>query len=561
MWANGDLAIVRPGSQMCTDWAVFQFIDLDTLEPLQEYLEAVAQAHNIHTHRKSPLGWCSWYHFYEDITQETIQSNLDSVVALSSELPLTLLQIDDGFETVVGDWFDFDQGFPNGFKPLVQNIKEAGLIPGLWLAPYIVHPKAALIKDHPDWLLRNKNGKPVNAGVVWNAFTYALDLTNPQALEYTCNVIRTAIEQWGFEYLKLDFLYAAALDGEYQDPTQTRAQVLRRGFSALREAAGSGIPMLACGCPLGSALGLFEAMRIGADVSGFWEPHFPPVSSLLRKEPHMPSVRNALQNILTRAPLHRLWWINDPDCLLVRPDTNLTLAEVQTLATAIGMTGGSLLLSDDLPVLTKERLRLAQVLIPLIEQRACVLDWFDSQTPSLLRVDLGGPAGDWSLLAIFNWGDHPVALNFTPQTFKLPHEETWWLREFWTGAIGQMEGVKPFTCSDVPSHGVRVMAARKYQVDQPTYLGGDLHLSQGLEISDWCVEEDKVSLQLDLGRQASGKIDLYLPWYPESAGLKEQLAVLHDQGFGIHSINLEDVDGAELQIKRHTKTKRKQRSN
>jgi len=87
MWANGDLAIVRPGSQMRTDWAVFQFIDLNTLEPLQEYLKAVAQAHDIHTHRKSPLGWCSWYHFYEDITHEVLQSNLDAVIKQSSYLP------------------------------------------------------------------------------------------------------------------------------------------------------------------------------------------------------------------------------------------------------------------------------------------------------------------------------------------------------------------------------------------------------------------------------------------------------------------------------------------
>ena len=551
MWANGDHALVKPSSQTQTDWAVFHFIDLDNLEPLQEYIEAVAQAHNIPAHQNSPIGWCSWYHFYENITQEAIQSNLDSIVSLSSELPLSLLQIDDGFETVAGDWFDFDPGFPNGLKSLVDNTKAAGLTPGLWLAPYIVHPKAALVKNHPDWLLRNKQGKPVNAGFVWNIFTNALDLTNPDALEYSCNVIRTAVEEWGFEYLKLDFLYAAALDGKYQDPTQTRAQVLRKGLSALREAAGPEITMLACGCPLGSALGIFEAMRIGADVSGYWEPHFPPVSPLLRKEPHMPSVRNAMQNILTRAPLHRKWWINDPDCLLVRPDTNLTLAEVQTLATAIGLTGGSLLLSDDLPALTKERLRLAQVLIPLIEQRALVLDWFDSQMPSHLRVNLSGPTGDWYLLALFNWEDQPGPLKFSPQDFKLPQNQKWWLREFWTGSIGQMSGEKPFTCSDVPSHGVRVMAARQYHVNQPTYLGGDLHLSQGIEISDWIIEDQEIQVRFDLGRQTSGKIELCLPWPPGNAWFHEKPAMLHDRGFGIYTLNIEDVDGAELRIKRY----------
>ncbi len=87
-------------------------------------------------------------------------------------------------------------------------------------------------------------------------------------------------------------------------------------------------------------------MRIGEDVSDTWMPHFNKIKPIFKDEKFIPSTRNALNNIVSRAALHEHWWVNDPDCLLVRPDTKLSLAEVQTLATAIGMTGGSLLLSD-----------------------------------------------------------------------------------------------------------------------------------------------------------------------------------------------------------------------
>lgn len=546
MWSNGDQAVLMPGETLCTDWASLGFIDLDAPEPLEVYLRSVAKAHHIQQGSPVPVGWCSWYHFYQDISEEKIVANLEAVIQQKEKLPLTLFQIDDGFETYPGDWFDFDPDFPNGFTPIVSATKDAGLTPGVWLAPFIVHPKARLVKEHPDWLLRDKRGKPVNAGFVWNAFTYALDLTHPEALEFCRSVIRTAVKEWGFDYLKLDFLYAAALKGVYRDTTRTRAQVLRSGLEALREAAGPEVMMLACGCPIGSALGLFEAMRISADVSGHWKPHFPPVSPLLSAEPHMPSARNALNNILTRAMLHRRWWINDPDCLLVRADTELTLAEVQTLATAIALTGGSLLLSDDLPSLDAERMQIARSLLPVLPQQPRVLDWFDETLPARLRVNLHGPVGDWQLLALFNWNDHPVELQFSPGFFNLGNSGTWWLREFWTGTIGTMSPESPFVCMQVPPHGVRVMAARKYIADQPAYLGSTLHISQGIEVSQWQQNDHRLAIQFHLGRSVSGSAVLYLPGLPPQAQINSQPCRIDPVGNDLYSIELLDVDGQTL---------------
>lgn len=549
MWANGDDMHLPAGSTLRTDWVALGFIHLDDPDPMGVYLQAAAQENNVKADQPVPVGWCSWYNFYQNITQENMQANLDSLIQLKPDLPLPLFQIDDGFETYPGDWYDFDPGFPEGLTALVQNARANGFTPGLWLAPFIIHPKARLVGEHPDWLLRDGRGKPVNAGFVWNAFTYALDLTNPDALAYTYKVIRTAVEEWGFEYLKLDFLYAAALNGVYQDPTRSRAQVLRKGLEALREAAGPDVTMLACGCPLGSALGLFEAMRISADVNSTWKPHFPPVSLILQNEPHMPAARNALYNILTRASIHNRWWINDPDCLLIRPDTELTLAEVQTLASAIGLTGGSLLLSDDLPALPKDRLKMAQVLLPVIGKRPRVLDAFDEVIPTRLRVDLEGSCGAWHLLAWFNWTDQPQSFSFSQQAFSLPEEDTWWLREFWTGEIGRMRTDSPYTFNAVPAHGVRIAAVKRYDPDQPAYLGSDLHLSQGLEVNEWRAGENELSLRFNLGHTASGRVFLYLPWESAGAWFKGEVCPIKEEDKGIYSLELVDADGQELAVK------------
>ncbi|MDY6872905.1 MAG: glycoside hydrolase family 36 protein [Chloroflexota bacterium] len=549
IWANGDRTHLKPGCSMTTDWLSLAVTALDDPEPFGPYLQAVTQTHGFRSTDPIPVGWCSWYHFYQDIDQEKINANLDSVIELKPDVPLPLFQIDDGFEANPGDWFEFVPGFPNGLKPIVEKTATADLTPGVWLAPFIVHPKSKLAAEHPEWLLRDENGKLVRAGFVWNSLTLALDLTIPEALDFAREVIRTAVEDWEFTYLKLDFLYTAALKGEYKDPTKTRAEVIRMGLEALREAAGPEITMLACGCPLGSALGLFEVMRISADVSGHWEPHFPPVSPLLRKEPHMPAARNAIHNILTRAPLHRHWWVNDPDCLLVRPDTDLTLAEVQTLTSLIGLTGGSLLLSDDLPALPADRLTMVKALLPVIDQRARVMDLFDTHFPKTLRVDLDGPIGPWRLLAKFNWADSQKDLTFSLANFDLPADEIWWSREFWTGVLGQLGPNTPLTFRDVPAHGGRVLAVRPFNSNQPTYLGSDLHLSQGQEIAAWEIGDGELAFKFKLGRQAAGRVYFYLPWTPAGVWHRDEIHSLEEHGLGVYTLDLEAVDGATFQIR------------
>jgi alpha-galactosidase len=404
MWANGDDARLEPGQSIATDWAVMYPLNLTSENPLKDYLDDVTVEHRISNLPKPPDGWCSWYHYYHDISQNVIKENLEKIHEIKDRLPLQLIQIDDGFQAEVGDWLELNDRFPNGLTSLAEDIKNAGFSPGLWLAPFILHPRAKTVQNHPEWLLRNRMGSLVRTGFVWNSLGAALDLTHPGALDYVREVIGTAVHQWGFPYLKLDFLYAAALKGKYQDGTKTRAQVLRLGMEAIREAAGEKTVLVGCGAPLGSMLGIVDIMRIGPDVNPTWTPSFSGISKPFKNEPSMPSARNSIQNIITRSPLHNRWWVNDPDCLLLRSDSELTLPEIQSLATSIAMTGGSILVSDDMTQLPSERLRILATLLPIMNKRPIVMDLFDSQRPSKLRLELEGSVGKMAFAGLFQLG-------------------------------------------------------------------------------------------------------------------------------------------------------------
>lgn len=556
MWANADSIHLEPGRDFISDWACLQYLELDDPDPLGPYLEAVAREHMPDYPATSgpiaqdasswiPTGWSSWHAYSQKVKPEDIRRNLQAASELRPDLPIQLIQLDDGFESQVGDWFHFNDKFKGGVAPLADDIRSAGFLPGLWLAPFIVNPRSRLAAVHPEWLLHGRANRPVSAGFIWNGFANALDLTHPEALQYASEVVQTATRHWGFNFLKLDFLYAGALSGRHHDPTRTRAQVLRSALEALRQAAGPQVFLLGCGCPLGSAIGLVQGMRIGASVARRWNPAHFGTEFFFKAEPDLHSARNAIQNSITRAPLHRRWWVNDPDCLLLDPDMQLTPAEVHSLATVIAITGGSLLLSDELPGLPPERVRIARQLLPVIGQRPRVLDWFDAATPSRLRLDLQSAADAWHILALFNWQDQAQETSLNPVDFGLPLD-TYTAREFWSGKLARIEGKGlPW---EIPAHGVGLFAMRK--AEALGYLGSDLHVSQGLEVKSWTVSEDQSSLTIIIERpgRESGEIFLSLPETPRQVTLDGKFSEWQSVYEGFYRLSVAFSQSARLEV-------------
>jgi alpha-galactosidase len=212
-----------------------------------------------------PSGWCSWYHYFTRVTAADVEKNVEALAPLAGVLDA--IQIDDGWQAAVGDWESFSPGFPDGVAPLARRIRDAGFRAGIWLAPFLVSRASRTAREHPEWLLRGADGRPIVAMVNpgWKGkVCHALDPTHPDAIAWLARVIATLHAQ-GFDWFKLDFLYAAALPGAHH-VRLPGAAAYRRGIGALREAARDAF-FVGCGAPLGPSVGLFDAMRIGPDVA------------------------------------------------------------------------------------------------------------------------------------------------------------------------------------------------------------------------------------------------------------------------------------------------------
>jgi alpha-galactosidase len=199
-------------------------------------------------------------------------------------------------------------------------IKATGRKAGLWLAPLLVVPSARLYREHPDWLLRDAHGRPVSAGFNWGEQLYALDTSHPGALDWL-RALMQKVRGWGYEYVKLDFLYAGALPGQ-RHIDMPRETAYRAGLKVLREALGEAY-FLACGAPVLPSLGLCDGLRVGPDVAAFWSSHR---DDDLLLNTATPGGRNAL-----RTTLQRLWLKplvqTDPDVAYFRSRLNDLTAE------------------------------------------------------------------------------------------------------------------------------------------------------------------------------------------------------------------------------------------
>jgi alpha-galactosidase len=320
---------------------------------LEEYADELGAAADARTGSPFQTGWCTWYHFFHRVTEEDLLRNLEVLAASREDLPVEVVQLDDGYQRAVGDWLETNRRFPRGIAPLATAIRDAGFRPGIWTAPFCVTQESRVQQEHGDWLLRS--GPDLHCGLLhpeWSkdGRVHVLDTSREEVRTHLSRTF-AALAGMGFTYLKLDFLYTVAMQADAHDPHLTRAERLRRGLDAIRAGAGSDAFLLGCGCPLGAAVGAVDGMRIGPDVAPAWAPDRR--SAIPGLEPTVPATRNAVRNVLSRVWMHRRLWLNDPDCLMARTrETDLTAAEITTLAASIAATGGMVIFSDELSLLS-----------------------------------------------------------------------------------------------------------------------------------------------------------------------------------------------------------------
>ncbi len=488
--------------------------------------------------KSAPMVWSSWTSYYEVVTEGDVIKNADWLAANLKPYGFQYVQLDDGYDrsaiephTWIGPWDK--KKFPHGPQWLTAYIRERGLHAGLWLVP---NAYAGALKTHPDWYLRDKNGKTIP-----DYLTPALDSTNPEVLEFLTHLFKT-LDDWGFDYYKFDGEHAIAkyvpsVDrSRLHQPSADLLDNYRKRLKLIRETLGPN--RFIEGCPAGTPLngiGYFNSYFNGHDLYNNWQGMHPLFSSISANGflNHvvayvMPGEGLELGEPMTveQASKSRPPVVVETARTRERPMTGFgtTLPEARTLVSIIALTGVAYPLASVMPELPPARVELLKVTMPTLPilpmdlfSRGNDIEWDTFQHtsadyyihnyPELLDLKVNNTLGAYDVVGLTNWrsGTARNELVFS-DSLGLPTAATYIAFDFWNRKLlGTFQDRLPL---DVDSHDTRVILLHR-DLQRPQVLGTSRHITGAYSLSKVLWDEATASLA---GTSQSVPGDPYSVW-------------------------------------------------
>ena len=202
---------LKPGETWTTPRAFLAVYRGDYYEALRAYAKAVPIPPMNPGPEAYKIAWCGWG-FSFGVTPDQMLGAIPKL----KELHLDWATLDDGWFQTYGDWNPRPATFPgHSVEDLVAAYHRQGIRVQLWWYPlavedgvgkYISHKyrPSDVVREHPDWLILDKNGKHARFARDLAVLCPAL----PEVREYHKQLTERFLRDWGFDGSKLDVVYS-----------------------------------------------------------------------------------------------------------------------------------------------------------------------------------------------------------------------------------------------------------------------------------------------------------------------------------------------------------------
>jgi hypothetical protein len=403
---------VAPSEELSSEKIMFA-LGRDYHAQLEAYGSAVKQLHHALVDQPAPWGWWSWTAYYFGLSEGTARTNAQWLKRNLGSYGYNLFHVDEGYAYADGEFTTPNATlFPHGISQLGYDVSEMGLKFGMWVAPFRVSQRAYVYQEHPEWLVHDGNGKPIQIGFVEGSRDplFVLDTTHPGAQAYLRATYRTLVQKWNVRYLKADFMDDTAVEGYHYRPNTTAIEAEQIGLKIIRDAIGPNVLLDKDGSPMLPAVGYTELGRISTDTGHSYA-----------------GMREDATGIAARYYMNGNFYQSDPDAFTVskqlitdqswhQSKAPLTQDEAEVSIALAAIAGGMFEIGDDLTTVgtQPERLRLLknQDLLNLVRLGRAMkpVDLMtyrnEDDQPSIffLRED-----DRQSMLAVFNWTDSKIS--------------------------------------------------------------------------------------------------------------------------------------------------------
>ncbi|MBR2327126.1 MAG: alpha-galactosidase [Clostridia bacterium] len=281
---------------------------------LSEYGDKIGRDSEAIIPSEIATGWCSFYYYYSFEDEKEIIGAAEMLKKSAIANDVKYILYDDGWENREkgpmhnwGDWECVPERCPSGMKGMVDKIHALGYKTGLWLAPFTVSKNSNLFKEHPDWALTTEET------ITLGAADYGLDLSNPEVTEFIRNTFERVFNEWGYDYIKIDFIGMALFEGKHHSREKTLAAYYHDTLKMIKEIAGDR-HVLTCGPAIFQTVGATDSIRIGPDVGNRWV--IP--TDWADQIGGNCSIKPCINNTVRRSWMHNRLFHIDPDCMMAR---------------------------------------------------------------------------------------------------------------------------------------------------------------------------------------------------------------------------------------------------
>jgi len=206
--------MLKPGEVYSTPRTFISVYSGDFYEPLRMYSDAIDReglSKPANNDEDYAVSWCGWG-YLADVTPAKMLGTIPKL----KEFGIHWATLDDRWFNNYGDWQPRSDTFPDdSIRSLVQQFHAQGIKIQLWWLPLAVedgggryeshtYGVSEIVKQHPDWLVLDKNGKP--AKMVRNLATLCPAV--PEVRAYYKQLTERFIRDWDFDGHKLDNSYS-----------------------------------------------------------------------------------------------------------------------------------------------------------------------------------------------------------------------------------------------------------------------------------------------------------------------------------------------------------------
>jgi len=339
--------------------------------------------------------WTSFQDYRTSFSFKYLTDQLNILDETIPAIPLQSVHVGPGY-CIPGDWLDPLDSWPKAFENVAREICRRLYRAGIYVAPFVVHEKSKIFRNHPRWLLKDHDDNPLEAGIDSNGKLYALDGSNEDVKNHISKVFKT-FQKMGFTYFELDYLESGLRDSsevQHSKKGKTSVQIFRSVMDIIREAVGPGSFITANRAPYSPLIGYVDAMRIERDQSWNWDEQ---------------TTGHILQESYNSQFFNNIFWQNDPDVVFLRNYRSYYSDDEQkSLAFWIGFMGGSIGISDNFKLMENEKLQMWRFLEPNKRPQSASLPYWGANVRNKVAVRKLKNEKGWAVL-ILNDSAKPVS--------------------------------------------------------------------------------------------------------------------------------------------------------